>query len=653
MVGRNDSCPCGSGKKYKKCHGKEQVVDMHALIDAEIKQVMEGFLEEGLEPKDFHEVHTRVKRWHAVLSPLFERNLIESAAFESFLYIERKEIWQHYLDRQLKKQKRGQVLDVLKAYREPFFLLAEVAGQKGKDLTVIDKVSGKTHRLQADKRYPIGDWVFGIVMEEPRAGEGGIEAMDSFLTISSFQDDLIGALLEELEDFKGDSLKLYQLFKELNKEPVLTVFQEQAMALVLEFVGEFQLDENLIEPMAKAFLLREPLNAKKPEALAAGMLQALNDHGLFKAHYMTQSSLSKRFGVSTATLGKYRDKMEQFLQEIIEEAALEKPELPNLLEMMDRLDTMDLSEMQEMMDVLDTGDMPDLFEFEGMDDSPYTVVEEMGTDPGIIEQKLWGTVKRVKHSPHHSQKELNKLIQKYKDLEYEPVNGSEAAQKLCYEAYKAANDSKRYELAKKAFGRDPKNVDANLLMAEQELDSLQKKTHYLQAINTGYRNFDSGFENAWEFVLNRPLLRALFAYGAWLMAQGEYKEAIEQFEEILERNSADHQGAKWLLASTYIQAGEWEKADLLLMEFPGDDNETVKHYFDCILDIHEGDIDEEYIREMNEDSKRLNRYVNKFLIEGKNPGAFPRKLLLAPGSEDEAKLVYWLIYGMPGIAKLV
>jgi SEC-C motif-containing protein len=22
-IGRNDPCPCGSGKKYKKCHGKE------------------------------------------------------------------------------------------------------------------------------------------------------------------------------------------------------------------------------------------------------------------------------------------------------------------------------------------------------------------------------------------------------------------------------------------------------------------------------------------------------------------------------------------------------------------------------------------------------------------------------------------------------
>ncbi|WP_446782643.1 SEC-C metal-binding domain-containing protein, partial [Macellibacteroides fermentans] len=22
QVGRNDACPCGSGKKYKNCHGK-------------------------------------------------------------------------------------------------------------------------------------------------------------------------------------------------------------------------------------------------------------------------------------------------------------------------------------------------------------------------------------------------------------------------------------------------------------------------------------------------------------------------------------------------------------------------------------------------------------------------------------------------------
>jgi preprotein translocase subunit SecA len=25
-IGRNDPCPCGSGKKYKKCHGAEVTV---------------------------------------------------------------------------------------------------------------------------------------------------------------------------------------------------------------------------------------------------------------------------------------------------------------------------------------------------------------------------------------------------------------------------------------------------------------------------------------------------------------------------------------------------------------------------------------------------------------------------------------------------
>jgi preprotein translocase subunit SecA len=25
-VGRNDPCPCGSGKKYKKCHGSGQAI---------------------------------------------------------------------------------------------------------------------------------------------------------------------------------------------------------------------------------------------------------------------------------------------------------------------------------------------------------------------------------------------------------------------------------------------------------------------------------------------------------------------------------------------------------------------------------------------------------------------------------------------------
>jgi hypothetical protein len=35
VAGRNDACPCGSGKKYKKCHQLED----DALISAELKRL--------------------------------------------------------------------------------------------------------------------------------------------------------------------------------------------------------------------------------------------------------------------------------------------------------------------------------------------------------------------------------------------------------------------------------------------------------------------------------------------------------------------------------------------------------------------------------------------------------------------------------------
>ena len=47
MVGRNDPCPCGSGKKYKKCHGKQQTVSINDLVNEELFQVRQQFFSEN------------------------------------------------------------------------------------------------------------------------------------------------------------------------------------------------------------------------------------------------------------------------------------------------------------------------------------------------------------------------------------------------------------------------------------------------------------------------------------------------------------------------------------------------------------------------------------------------------------------------------
>src|SRR5690606_31549236 len=106
---------------------------------------------------------------------------------------------------------------------------------------------------------------------------------------------------------------------------------------------------------------------------------------------------------------------------------------------------------------------------------------------------------------------------------YKPATDAERAQLLCYEAFEAGG-RERERLTREAFGLDPKSGDANLLMAEFVDHSMEKKLHFTQAIITGYRNLDDSFETAWGFALNRPFLRALFSYSAWLMEQGEYKE---------------------------------------------------------------------------------------------------------------------------------
>ncbi|WP_303968793.1 SEC-C metal-binding domain-containing protein, partial [Sporosarcina ureae] len=43
MVGRNDSCPCGSGKKYKKCCERNEAVTVEDLLTDEMENILQTF----------------------------------------------------------------------------------------------------------------------------------------------------------------------------------------------------------------------------------------------------------------------------------------------------------------------------------------------------------------------------------------------------------------------------------------------------------------------------------------------------------------------------------------------------------------------------------------------------------------------------------
>lgn len=626
MVGRNDPCPCGSGKKYKKCCGKEQVVDLQEVISSELERIMEGFVEEGVGPADYFELEQRIRKWEHVLSGTFDKDLLEMAAFESYLFIDHPDGWKNYLIRQKKHQKRQRILDILMSWEEPFFLLGEIKGSENERLIIHNAVTNEQYLFPDNGQAKPGEWVFGIVMRNPAQDKAELQPTSSVIFIPKHQEAVAEELQSKLENGVSDSLELYKTFAEKSENPSLPEFETRVLEQIERFIKEFGLDGTLHGNMAFAFLMEVPLAARKPEGVAAGILQAINDLGLFGNLYVTQKNLAAYFGTSVASLSKYRELAENYLIDKIQGMAEE-------------LGDLDLD--------------PDLDL--GMDLDMPEILISMGTDPRITERSLWQMVMRTSHSKAESLEELEQMTRDTMNDPYTPVDDAEAAQLTSYQAYDSRNEKERQQLAKQAFKLNPKNTDANLLMAEITLDPTDRRNHYLQAIESGNQNLDLEVDpdSAWGFVLNRPLLRALFSYGAWLMARKEYTAAIEPLEKLMELNPTDQQGAKWLLASAYIRAGEWDKAEDFMVEFPPNEYEALDFYFDSIMDMHDETLNSRELKELKSEAKEWNQHIPALIKKGKDPGEFPRFLSLESGSEDEAKLIYWLIYGMPGVDKFV
>jgi TolA-binding protein len=601
MVGRNDPCVCGSGKKYKKCCGKSQVIDMTAVIDEELERVIEGYANDGLGPREYGAMETRFRNWMSVLRDTFDKDLIETLAFETYMYVERKDLWVEYLSRQMGKHHRGQVLDVLQSWKNPFWLMGEVIDRKEKILYLRDGVSGDVYTIDSEETPIRGDWLFGVVMPDFRDGDQGLQDTSGLLFIPKRRKEMVQALIQKLKAFDGDALGMYRLFGELKQEDMFSPFEEEVLRLVTEYMKAFDLEADAMIMMTEAFLLNVEVKAKKPGAVAAGLVQAAEDFRINEMSYLTQKQLVEYFEVSIGTMNKYRDIASDFIITTLKAA----------------------------------------------DERSFDTMVEIGTDPRGTERHLWEMVMRTSRMESASNEDINSMIQGQMNEKFEPVGNKEHAQQLCYEAYEATSEKERVRLSRKAESLDPKNTDVQLLLAEQEANDIQKEIHFLEAISTGYRQFDTSFgDEAWMYVVNRPLLRAQFAYGAWLMKKGKLDKAIQQFQDILEMNPKDQQGAKWLLVSAYLRVGRLQEAEGILVQQDPFHQETMFHYLNSMIEILEGDVDSGRIKALNDKGIRMNPLVAVLLYEGKDPGEFPRKLTLEAGNEDEARLVYWLIYGL-------
>jgi len=571
---------------------------MRALINEDLERVMRGFSIEDLGQRDYATLETRVRTWTPALRGAFETGFIETLVYESYLYIERKEFWVDYLSRQMSKKHRSQVLDVLKSWKNPMWLLAEVVDQKEKVVYLHDELSSQEYTIDSEKTAFIGDWLFGIAIPDFRNGTQMLQGTECLLYIPKNRKDLFQALLSKLKTFDGDVLGLYSLLSELREKKGLSTFEQDVLTLVKGYFKTYNLSEGEMIKLGRYYLINTQVNAKKPGAVAAGLIQSFYDLGFISTSLVSQKELVGYFDVSIGTMNKYRNSINDFI------ISLQQPK--------------------------------------GITD----IVMDIGTDPRGTEQSLWEMVIRTSRQEFASQDELNTMIQGQMNAKFEPLDNKERAQLLCYEAYEAKSDKERIQLTQKAAMEGSKVADVQLLLSEQTSNELEKKNYFLQAIIYGIRKYDNSFEDAWGYVLNRPYLRATFTYGAWLMEQELLEEAAAQFNDILKDNPKDHQGVRWLLVSIYLRSGQIQLAEKMLEQASAFQNKTLFHYFKTVIEIVKGNAQSSKVSELLNEAQTLNPRVMQLLKENKDPGAFPRKLILQPGNEDEARYVYWLIYGL-------
>ena len=75
---------------------------------------------------------------------------------------------------------------------------------------------------------------------------------------------------------------------------------------------------------------------------------------------------------------------------------------------------------------------------------------------------------------------------------------------------------------------------------------------------------------AWGFMENQPFLRLYHSYGWMLMNRGEMEEALQVFENMLNLNPHDNQGARAFLVSCYFALNQPEGVLSLCKEYPDD-----------------------------------------------------------------------------------
>ncbi|WP_197277524.1 SEC-C metal-binding domain-containing protein [Bacillus sp. FJAT-27245] len=338
-IGRNDKCPCGSGKKYKKCCGKGSVVQLDQLLDKELQELQADMIRytwanHEKEIRDYLKEHYKN---HPVPKEAIE--VFEFCAltwFATSLEKNGKTVIDEYLDSFAKTISRPKVKAMAEAWRNSYPSVFRAAGlENGNFLTVEDVFTKETSQiklLQPDYLPEQGDLMIGtVLLSEPKVFFGTFFNIPAHLANEVKREIL--ALYKETgngnpKSFMKDSY-LVAVDRFMFPEP-LTIMDgwkwpsekhRKVAEAYQEYINEIDGPITLVNLGLKLWIQytnKANPAIRNPQIYTAALIYLTLSHSPNSAS-ISQKQLAEAYGTSPGSISsKYRD-MKKILKDELEE----------------------------------------------------------------------------------------------------------------------------------------------------------------------------------------------------------------------------------------------------------------------------------------------------------------------------------------------
>lgn len=546
-VGRNDPCPCGSGKKYKKCHGASNVIEMNPThYNVELVRLHLELVEFAVSEYENEMKNAMEKYVHPDLLDDIEYMEMFMDGLMAWVLLQEpivgnQTLFELYYKSQQNKIKNSRVKKTFAEWVNAVPSIFEVLSVTEECITVKDVRTKETYQISQpmENENEEGNLLLGILIPY-------VQEYDFFCTALEFShiNQEVTNLVEQLSDEEmirnyPDILSSTIIIEAEPFEPEWdNPLYEMVADLFTKHVKEKGAEENIISLglyIWVIFTVKETPVFKKPEAYAAALDYVLQ-HEVLMDPFQSQKDLAEEYKVSATTISKHFRKITEAIGQELEMAI---SEAMTVFDDEDEEFAQASSELDELMD--------HLIELKG--DREFESEEE---------------VKQF----------LEEVLQNQGLLEGAPRLPRDIAQEKLYEAQQAKG-AKRRSLIKEALEIYPNSPDAYLLMGLDAKTDNEKYQYLHQAVIAGEKDLGKAFfeENKghfWMIPETRAYMRAKAEFANFQYYFGNNTAAIKDFEELLELNPNDNQGIRDLLLPIYIVEGKFDDAKALINRYEQD-----------------------------------------------------------------------------------